>query len=155
METFAAAAVTSFSEHLSGAPTGSVSLLLPAASDVISTPGTLRRAGPFSGSARMSAAKAYVNMGVGAPSYAVTAVSLSQAASGAPLDLRFTTSALPLLEGIFQGRDVGIPELTLSLRARADGDLVRYTFSKLGVSFLAEKRSASLSGTTTLVVPTR
>ena len=53
--------------------------------------------------------------------YAVTAVSLSQPAPGAPLDLSFTTSALPLLDGIFQdeGAVAAIPALTLSVRDRA------------------------------------
>jgi cellulose synthase/poly-beta-1,6-N-acetylglucosamine synthase-like glycosyltransferase len=158
VDTFATAVVTSFSGHLSGTPAGSVSLTLPAVSDAASTPGTLQHAGPFaplSGPSGAQAAKAYVNTGAGAPSYAVTAVSLSQAASGAPLDLSFTTSALPLLQRIFQAEGAGIPVLTLSLRAGAGGSLVRYTFSGLSVSSLAAKRSGSLSGTATLVVAPR
>jgi cellulose synthase/poly-beta-1,6-N-acetylglucosamine synthase-like glycosyltransferase len=151
LDTFAAAAVTSFSEHLSGTSKGSVSLLLPAASGVTSTPATLQRTSPPGA----SATQAYVNMGAGTPSYAVKAVSLSQAAPGTPLGLSFTTSALPLLQGIFQGRGVGIPVLTLSVRAGTDGSLVKYTFSGLSVSSLAEKRSGSLSGTVALTVPSR
>ena len=56
--------------------------------------------------------------GVGTASYAVTAVSLSQTAPGAPLGLSFTTSALPLLDRIFQaeGDGAAIPALTLSVR---------------------------------------
>jgi len=154
VDTFTTAVVTSLDEHLSGTPAGSVSLLLSPVSHVTSTPGALPRPGP----SRTSATKAYVTLGpVGgpAPSYAVTAVSLSQTASGGPLDLTFTTSALPLLQGIFQGRVGGIPALTLSVRAGPGGSPVKYTFSGLSVSSLAEKRSGSLSGTVTLLVPPR
>ena len=157
VDTFATAVVTSFSEHLSGAPAGSVSLTLPAVSKVASTPGTLRHTGPFaplSGPSGGAAAKAYVNLGTGTPSHAVTAVSLSRAAPGAPLDLSFTTSALPLLDGIFQaeGASTAIPVLTLSVRDGAGGRLLWHTFSGLNVSSFAEKRSGSLSGTATVVV---
>jgi cellulose synthase/poly-beta-1,6-N-acetylglucosamine synthase-like glycosyltransferase len=155
LDTFAAATVTSLSEHLSGTPTGSISLLLPAASDVTSTPATLQRVGPFSGPSGASAAETYVEMGVGTPSYAVKAVSFSQAAPGAPLDLSFTTLALPLLQGIFQGRGVGIPVLILSVRAGTGASLLWQSFSGLSVSSLAEKRSGSLSGTTALIIPSR
>jgi cellulose synthase/poly-beta-1,6-N-acetylglucosamine synthase-like glycosyltransferase len=150
--TFAAATVTSFSEHLSGRSSGSVSLLLPTVSDMSTTPDTLRHVGPFSGSAGTLTAKAYVNTGAGAPSYAVTAVALSQAAPGAPLDLSITTSALPLLQVIFQGRGGGIPVLALSVRDGAGVSRLWHTFSGLSVSTLAEKRSGSLSGTATLAV---
>jgi cellulose synthase/poly-beta-1,6-N-acetylglucosamine synthase-like glycosyltransferase len=157
VDTFATAAVTSMQEHLSGTPAGSVSLLLPAASDVTSTPGTLQRTGPFaaSGGRGKRTARVYLSTGNGAPSYAVTAVSLAQAAPGAPLDLGFTTSALPLLDGIFQAEGAGgaIPVLTLSVRAGAGGSPVRFTFSGLSVSSVTEKRSGSLSGTAVLVVP--
>ena len=105
LETFATAAVTSFSEHLSGAGAGSVSLIIQTASDVASTPVTLRHIGPFATLPSPSGARnatAYLTLGGGTPSYAVTAVTLSQTASGAPFNLTFTTSALPLLEGIFQ-----------------------------------------------------
>ena len=47
VDTFATATVTSVTEHLSGTPAGIVSLLLPAASHVASTPGTVQQAGPF------------------------------------------------------------------------------------------------------------
>ncbi len=47
VDTFATGTVTSVEEHLSGTPTGSVSLVLPAASDVTNTPDALRRVGPF------------------------------------------------------------------------------------------------------------
>ena len=89
----------------------------------------------------------------GTPSYAVTAVSLSQAAPGAPLDLRFTTSARLLLDQIFQaeGGVFGLPTLTLAVAE--GGGLLRYTFAGPSVRSLAETRSRSLSGTATLVVP--
>jgi hypothetical protein len=162
---FATAVVTSFEEHLSGTPTGSVSLAFPAWGRVDSTPGTLQRVGPFarlSGSPGALATKAYVKMGAvgakGAPAYAVTAVELSQAAARAPIDLSFTTSSLPLLAGIFrdEGAADGIPVLTLSVRSAGGGRpfarTLTNTFSRLSVRSFAENLSGSLSGTTTLVV---
>jgi cellulose synthase/poly-beta-1,6-N-acetylglucosamine synthase-like glycosyltransferase len=159
VDTFATGVVTSVTEQLSGTPAGSVSLLLPAVSDVTSTPGTLQHAGPFSRSSGASAAKAYVTLDAagGAPSDAVTAVSLSQATSGAPLGLSFTTSALPLLDAIFQAEGAGaaIPVLTLSVRDGAGHTLLWHTFSRLSVSSFAENLSGALSGTATLVVRPR
>ena len=149
-ETFSAAVVTSLEEHLSGAPSGSVSLLLPGGSGAA---GTRRDAGPFSGPPASGPARADVTTGPGGPSYAVTAVTISQAASGAPLELSFTTSALPLLDGLFQGRGAAIPVLTLSVRSGTRGLLLSRTFSGLSVGSFAEKRFTSLSGTATLVVP--
>jgi len=142
VDTFTTAVVTSFTEHLSGTPAGTVSLTLPAASDTASTPGPLQGAGP-------SDAKVYVTMG---SSYPVTAVTLSQAAPGTPLDLSFTTSALPLLQSIFrtQGASAAIPVLTLTVRTEAGGRVLWHTFSGLSVSSLTETRSRSLSGTATL-----
>ena len=54
----------------------------------------------------------------------MTAVKLSQAAPHAPLDLSFTTSSVPLLDGIFQDKsaDASIPVLTLSVRAGQAAD---------------------------------
>ena len=76
--------------------------------------------------------------------------------------LSFTTSALPLLNGIFrdQGAGVSIPVLTLSVRAGEAGrpfaTALTYTFSALSVGSFAEKNlSGSLSGTATLVVHPR
>jgi hypothetical protein len=149
-ETFSAAVVTSFEEHLSGPPSGRISLLLPGGSGAA---GTRRDAGPFSGPPASGPARVDVTMEPGGPSYAVTAVTISQAASGAPLDLSFTTSALPLLDGLFQGLGAAIPVLTLSVRSGARGLLLTRTFSGLSVGSFAEKRSTSLSGTATLVVP--
>jgi cellulose synthase/poly-beta-1,6-N-acetylglucosamine synthase-like glycosyltransferase len=161
VDTFGGGTVASVAEHLSGTPAGRVALLLPAASEVASTPGTLQHAGPFAalgaapgGSAAAAAAKSYVSLGGGAPSYAVTAVSLSQAASGAAVRLTFTTSALPLLSGIFQAEGDGapIPLLTLSVRG---GPVLSHTFSGLKVSSFAETLSGAVSGTATLVVRPR
>src|ERR1700689_4417749 len=119
VDTFGAAAVASVKENLSGARAGTVSLALPAVSQVVSTPAALQRVGPFAGlSGAALATKASVTMGSGTPSYPVTAVQFSQAAPGGPLDLRFTTPSLPLLDGIFrdQGNAVAIPVLTMTVR---------------------------------------
>ncbi len=155
VDTFATAAVTSWQEHLSGHPAGSVSLLLPTASDVTNTPGALQHAGPFAAS-RAPVTAASVTLGAsggGQPSYAVTAVRLSQTAPDAPLGLSFTTSALPLLQGIVQAEGTGarIPVLSLSVRAGTGGLMLSHTFSGLSVSTLAENLSGSVSGTATLV----
>jgi cellulose synthase/poly-beta-1,6-N-acetylglucosamine synthase-like glycosyltransferase len=159
VDTFGAAAVTSFKEHLSGTPTGTVAIALPALSHVVAAPDALQRVGPFAGlSGPALATKVYVQMGTGEPSHAVTAVQFSQTASGAPLDLRFSTPSLPLLDGIFQdqGAGVSIPVLTLSVRAGEAGHpfatALRYTFSGLSVGSFAENLSGALSGTATLVI---
>jgi len=161
VDTFGGGTVASVAEHLSGTPAGRVALLLPAASEVASTPGTLQHAGPFAalgaapgGSAAAAAAKSYVSLGGGAPSYAVTAVSLSQAASGAAVRLTFTTSALPLLSGIFQAEGDGAPIRLLTLSVRG-GPVLSHTFSGLKVSSFAETLSGAVSGTATLVVRPR
>jgi hypothetical protein len=151
VNTFATASVTSLQERLSGTPTGNVSLLLSPLSRMSSTPGTL----PPTGAGAVSAAKASVTLGR-APSYAVTGVRLSQAASGARLELGFTTSARPLLQRIFKARGAGISALTLSVRDGTGAGLLRYAFSGLRVSALAQRRSgSSLSGTATLAVRPR
>ena len=156
VDTFDKATVASFQEHLSGTPTGDVSLLLPPVSRITSTPGALKHAS----SSAVSAAEASVTLGVGASgirSYAVTAVTLSRPASGAPLDLSFTTSAQALLDRIFQaeGAAAGITALTLSVRDRGDAGLIRHTFTRLHVNAFAENLSGSVSGTTTLVAAAR
>jgi hypothetical protein len=163
VDTFGAAAVASFSEHLSGTPTGTVSLSFPALSHVVSAPAQLQRVGPFAGLFGPAVVTdVHVTLGTAggeAPSYAVTAVQLSQAAAHDPLMLRFATSSLPLLEGI-QGEDVtGIPVLTLSVRAAKGGHpfatALTYTFSGLSVGSFAENSSGSLSGTAKLAVRPR
>jgi hypothetical protein len=87
----------------------------------------------------------------------VTAVSLAQARRGGPLQLTFTTSALPLLSAIFQAEGAGtpIPALTLSVRAGTGSRALWHTFSGLTVSSFAETLSGSVSGTATLVVRSR
>ena len=160
VDTFGAAAVTSFREYLSGTPGGTVSLALPAVSHVLSTPGPLRRVGPFAGLPGSSAAPpatVSLKMGTAGRSYAVTAVELSQAAPRDPLDLRFTTSSLLLLDEIHQDADgaAGIPALTLSVRARRGGRPFTTALKSLTVGSIAENLSGSLSGTATLAVRPR
>jgi cellulose synthase/poly-beta-1,6-N-acetylglucosamine synthase-like glycosyltransferase len=166
VETFTTGQLTSFTEHLSGTPTGSVSLVLPAASHLITTPGTLRHTGPFSrltGRTTASAATAYATLhspGTAAAAYPLTAVALSEAAPHAPLNLRLTTTAVPLLERIFRSqRPAVMPALTLSVRGgRGRGlrpTVLAYTFVRLSVSSLAEHRSRPLSGTASLVAQLR
>jgi hypothetical protein len=153
VDTFASAVVSSFQEDLSGTPAGRVSLVLPAVSHPVRTPGALERAGPFAPSAP-SAAQAYVTLDpAAAPSHPVTAVRLTEAAPGAPLGLGFATSSLPVIEGImrYQGAAAAIPALTLSVRA-GGRDQLTCTFSGLGISSFAENLSGSLSGTAMLVV---
>jgi len=152
VDTFATAEVTSMSEQLAGKPTGSVSLLLPAAGDLTSAPGTLQNAGPFVSLSAAPIARAYVTLGAGSPSYPVVAVSLSQQGAGAAFDLSFTTSALPLLDRIFtaEGAATTIHGLTLAVSDRVGGGQLLHTFSKLTVSGFAENVSGSLAGTATL-----
>ena len=155
LDTFATATVTSLAEDFSGTPAGTVSLLLPPASQMTSSQDTLQRVGQF---ARLSAApstQANVTLGQGLPSYAVTAVNLSESAAGSGIGLRFTTSALPLLDRIFhaQGTAGAIPVFTLSVRGGPGGGLLRQTFSRLSVVALAENLSGTLSGAATLVGP--
>ena len=66
-----------------------------------------------------------MTLGNGSPSYAVTAVSLSQGGGGcARSTLSFTTTALPLLDRIYQaeGAATAIRPLTLSVRDGAGGE---------------------------------
>jgi cellulose synthase/poly-beta-1,6-N-acetylglucosamine synthase-like glycosyltransferase len=152
VDTFTTALVTSFSERLSGTPSGSVSLQLPAVSDVASTPDALRHARPFASNSRTT--RSYVRLGAaGSPSYAVTAFTVSRASSHAPVDLSITTSALPLLDGIYQAEGAADAMPVLTLTARADrGSRLTQAFSGLSVTSFAENLSGSASGTVTLVV---
>jgi hypothetical protein len=157
VDTFAAVVITSVAEPVPGTPMGTVSLLLPAASAVTDTPGALQDSGLF---ARVSAApttRAYASLGQGLPWYAVTAVSLSRTAPGAPLNLSFTTTEPPLLERIFQAQDAtsGLPALTLSVSHGPAGSPVLHTFSRLSVNSFAENLSTPFSGTASLAVPSR
>ena len=152
VDAFATAEVAAMTEQLSGQPKGSVSLLLAAAGDLTSTLGTQQQVGPFAPLSAAPATRAYVTLGHGSPAYEVTAVSLSQAASGAPFNLGFTTSALPLLDRIFnaEGTAATIRGLTLTVRDRAGRGQLLHTFSKLSVSAFAENVSGPLAGTATL-----
>jgi hypothetical protein len=163
VDTFGTAAVAAVKEHLSGAPTGTVSLTLPTLSHVVSTPAQLQRVGPFAGlSGPAVATDVHVTMETSdeteTPTYAVSAVQLTQAAAHDPLKLRFTTSSLPLLDGLFQdqGGAASIPVLTLSVRASEGGrpftTALTYSFSGVSVGSFAENLSGSLSGTATLVI---
>ena len=166
VDTFGTAAVTSLREHLSGMPTGTVSIMLPAVSHVVSAPAALQRVGPFASPGAAPATRVRVTRDAtgttGAPSSAVTAVQFAQRAPHAPLRISFTTSSMPLLNGIFkdQGAGLSIPVLTLTVRAPNTGHpfatALTYTFSGLSVGSFAEKNvSGALSGTATLVVPPR
>jgi cellulose synthase/poly-beta-1,6-N-acetylglucosamine synthase-like glycosyltransferase len=152
MDAFATAEVTSMSEQLSGKPTGTVSLLLPAAGDLTSPSDALQHAGPFLPASAVPTARAYVALGAGPSAYPVSAVSLSQAGVGAPFDLTFTTSAPPLLGKIFtaEGAATTIHSLTLTVRGGAGGGPLLHTFSRLTVSGFAENVSGPLAGTATL-----
>jgi len=163
VETYRRIVVSSFTEHLSGQPAGSVSLVLSAASRVASTPAILDRAGPFAAlpvSSRALATRTSVRIrqaaGNLAPACAVTSVQLTQAAAGAPLDLSLTTTSrvlLRVIHGYAEGAAARIPVLTLSVRSRSAGAQSAATltdiFSGLSVSAFAENLH---SGTATLVV---
>ena len=166
VETYRRVVVSSFTEHLSGQPAGSVSLMLPDASRVASTPATLDQAGPFAAlpvSSRALATRTWVRIrqaaGSLAPDCAVTSVQLTQAAAGAPLDLSLTTTSRVLLReihGYAEGAAARIPVLTLSVRSRSAGAQSAATltdiFSGLSVGTFAENL---LSGTAMLVVSPR
>jgi cellulose synthase/poly-beta-1,6-N-acetylglucosamine synthase-like glycosyltransferase len=159
VDTFATAVITSVAEPDPGtgakAPQGTVSILLPAASAVTDTPAALQGSGLFAPVSTWPDTSASVSLGPGLPSYAVTSVSLSRAAPGAPLGLSFTTSAPPLLERILQAQDAasGLPALTLSVRHGSAVSPVRHTFSKLSVNSFAENLATPFSGTASLAVP--
>ena len=159
MDTFATAAVTSLSEQLSEYAGGQRLAPAPRVQRRDRRPATLQHTGPFAALAGAPTAKASVTLGAaagGTPTYAVTAVSLSQAASGAPINLSFASSALPLLDGIFHAEGAaGIPRLTLSVQAGAGGGPLWHTFSRLSVSSFEENLSGSVSGTAAFVIPAR
>jgi cellulose synthase/poly-beta-1,6-N-acetylglucosamine synthase-like glycosyltransferase len=164
VDTFGATTVTAVKEHLSPMPAaGSVSLTLPAQSHVLAAPAALQRVGPFGPPTTAAATEAFVTMGAhgSSASYAVSAVQLAQTASGAPLDLKFSTSSVPLLDTIFHDEGTGatINDLTLTIRAGGGGQpfdkALTYTFAQLSVGAFAENLSGSLSGTAALVVHPR
>jgi hypothetical protein len=165
-DTFATAVVSSFDEHLSATPAGIVSLVLPAVSRLINSPSALQRVGPFADrSGRAPATKVYVKVGAarrtGTGSHTVTGVDISQTAVRAPIDLRFSTSSLPLLDAIFrdQGAAEVIPALTLTVRDRERGrpfaTALKDTFSGVSIGSFTENFSQSPFGTATLVVSPR
>ena len=162
VDTFSAATVTSFTEHLSGTPTGAVSVTLPALSHVISAPATLQHIGPFTGLSRPSGATASVaigaSRGAGGRGESVLGVEFSRAQPLGPVDLTFSTSSLPLLDSIFRDEGAGssVPVLTLSVLDRAPGrpsaTALKATFSRLSVVSFRETLSGSVSGTIKLVI---
>jgi len=162
VETFATAIVSSFDEHLSGNPTGSISLLLPAAGRVESAPAALQGVAELadlsSQQVAASAAKVYVRVAPTGGTHAVTAVELSQTAARAPVTFSFATSSRSLLDAIYrgQGSGVGIPFLRLSVRvgggSRPFAAALTDTFSSVSVGSFAANLSGPTLGTATLVV---
>ena len=152
VETFKTASIASMAERLSGTPSGSISLLLPAGSDVTNAPDALRHTGPFAPASAAPVTQAYVTLGQGSPSYAVTAVSLAQPKADAPVNLTFTTSAQPLLHRLFgaEGAAAAIPALTISVRDGTGAGLLTYSLSGLSVTSFAENLSGQVTGTATL-----
>ena len=167
VDTFPAAVVTSFQEHLSGAPAGSVSLASTGTRHLVIARHRPRRDSPFtaaSGTAAVSATTTYLRLGTGtrtaARAYAVTAVELSQASSGAAMNLSFTTASPALLSAIFryEGAAARIPVITLTVGAgagRVPATGLTYTFRRLAVGSFAESLSGAASGTATLAVRPR
>jgi hypothetical protein len=163
VDTFAVGSVASFTEHLAGIPGGRVTLVLPAVSQVISSPLQLRRLDlvtRFPSSSTTPVTTAYLNManvaGPAGPGHALTGMAVSQAAPRAPIDLTFTTSSVSLLSGVFRDEDAGIPVLTVYLRAEVTGSpqatAMQDTFSGIRVTSFAENLSGSVFGTATLVI---
>jgi cellulose synthase/poly-beta-1,6-N-acetylglucosamine synthase-like glycosyltransferase len=157
VDTFATAVVTSITEPSPGTPSGSVTLLLPAATAVTNSPGALQHAGPFGSPSAAPATRAYLTMGHSTTPYRITAVNLSRVALYAPLQLSFTTTAGPVLERIFQAQAASsvMPRLTLSVRQGLAAKPVRRTFSKASVSSVTETLSAPFSGSASLAIPAR
>jgi hypothetical protein len=163
VDTFAGGAVTSFTEHLAGVPAGSVSLVLPAVSQVISSPSALQRIDSltdFSGSPGASVTGAFLNLGAGpgpaGPGHALSVMDVSQTAPGAPIDLTISTSSQSLLSGIFSDEAANVPMITVSVRTGATGyplaPALQDTFSGLRVVAFEENLSDSVSGTATLAL---
>jgi cellulose synthase/poly-beta-1,6-N-acetylglucosamine synthase-like glycosyltransferase len=158
---FRSASVTSFSEQLSGAPGGTVSLTLNSAADVVGDPKALEKIGPFAGAPGQQAAKAYASTSAagtaGTSSAPLTAVHASQKSPGAPVRLSFTASSPPLLNDVFraQGSGANLAAFTLSV-ASGKAKPLKFSFSSLQVSSFAEdSHDDGLSGIATLLVPAR
>jgi hypothetical protein len=156
VDTFGAAAVRSFSEHLSGASAGTVLLAFSGREHAARA----HEAGPLAGatSSELAAPRIAITIrGAGPRAHAVSAVVLSQAAEHAPVVLGFSTASRPLLDAIFAGRDAGgIPALTLFVRIGTSGHpaitALADTFSAVAVGSVAENLSESVSGRATLLV---
>jgi hypothetical protein len=161
VETFATAVVSSFDEHLSSKPTGTISLLLPAASRVESAPATVQGVTELadpSSQAATSAVKVYVRVAPTGGTHAVTFVELSQTAARAPVTFSFATSSRSLLDAIYhgQGSSAGLPFLRLAVRTGGGGRpfaiALTDTFSNVSVGSFAANLSGPFLGTATLVV---
>jgi cellulose synthase/poly-beta-1,6-N-acetylglucosamine synthase-like glycosyltransferase len=158
IDTFAAAEISSFREHLSGVPAGTVSLALAGRSHTVSATGRAHRAGPLAAGSNGSAiTRADVTAGPAAHSHAVSAVVLSEAATGAPVTLSFSTTSPSLLDVLLHAKDAdGIPVLTLSVRSGHSGGAfttaLADTFSGLSVGSLSENLSEPVSGRARLLV---
>jgi cellulose synthase/poly-beta-1,6-N-acetylglucosamine synthase-like glycosyltransferase len=156
VDTFGAAAVRSFSEHLSGASAGTVLLAFSGREHAARA----HEAGPLAGatSSELAAPRIAITIRAAGPrAHAVSAVVLSQAAEHAPVVLGFSTASRPLLDAIFAGRDAGgIPALTLFVRIGTSGHpaitALADTFSAVAVGSVAENLSESVSGRATLLV---
>jgi hypothetical protein len=163
VDTFGTAVVTSVTEPIPGARKGTmipgtVSLLLPVASAVTQTPPTLQDAGLFAPvSLGRPTTVATVSLGDGLPAYTVSALSVSRAALGAPLNVSFSTTAPPLLDRLMKAQNTasGLPAVTLSVQHRGASRPVRSTFARVTVDSFAENLSKPFSGAASLAVPAR
>jgi len=161
-DTLFRAAIASFDENLTGAPTGSVALSLSSLGHVVTSP---RGLGPFVGepaSSRAARTDAYVKLSSN-PSkrayYYVAAVELAQALSASPgqrarFSLSFDTSSLALLNDVLRYGGPGrrIPALTLFVREPSGGLTTTGTFYKAVVTSFDEDLSGSLAGRVTLYI---
>jgi hypothetical protein len=156
VSSFPSASVTAFSEQLSGAARGTVSLRLTSAGTVISAPAALERLGPFAATSAAPAARAYASGPGSASPAGLSAVRISQQKPGDPLRLSFTTSSVPLLDELFrsQGSAAGVADLQLAVAAGKGAAALNYTFAALRVgSFAEDTVTGALSGTATLLTP--
>src|SRR5208283_1189197 len=153
-------------ENLSGAPTGEVTLSLPALSHLLTSPQSVRALGTRPAGASPSVTAVYVKLGPArakrAVSYPVTSVELSQPAVLAPrspgrFSLSFETTSLSLLDEILRGGvpGKGIPALTLVLSEAGAGERAgttetTETFYGAAVTSFDESLSGTSNGNVTL-----
>jgi hypothetical protein len=107
----------------------------------------------------------YVKVGISGQTWTsahgVAAVDISQTTARAPIDLRFSTSSLPLLSAIFrdQGAAADILALRLSVRDRARGrrfaTVLTDAFYGVSVGSFTDNPSQSPAGTATFVISPR